>query len=532
MSAALGYLPVDQGPPRNKHAMSAARVLQDPVARTPEHEALVARSGRLTYRELDHLASLSGSALRSLGVKRGDRVAVSLPNDISIVAAFHGAMRIGAIWVGINRKLAPPEKEYILSDCTPSVFLADHQVLAQMQRLTESDKTLRLVSAGVPGSEWEELLSLADIDPFDPPDPLGPAAIAYTSGTTGLPKGAVHSQHNLMLPGAVITSQRSYGPSLRKADCFPLTILNLQVLSTLLAAQAGGTAIVMDRLDPVGIAQWIESERATVFNGAPAMLYSLAANEEVHPDSLRSLNEVWSGGSNCSALIQEMFTSKFGHFVHNTYGLTEAPAAVSIQPLHDYHGGQPNCSGRPLPHLEVEIVDNSGKLAPTGCIGEITLRAKASGPWANSYRPMLSYWNRPKETAETIRQSVLRTGDIGWMDREGYLGVQDRQSSVILRGGANIYPAEVERILDSHPQIAASCVVGVPDERLGERVVAVVQPAEGVTVDTAMLYDLCETNLARYKIPEAFIIGSLPRNSMEKIQRREVARWAAQRMEG
>ncbi len=533
-------------------------MLDAALATGPDREAVVGRSGRLTYRQLDELVTRSAGALLALGVRPGDRVAVSLPNDLALVAAFHGAMRLGAVWVGVNRQLAPPEKRYLLDDAGASVVLADPATAEQLEAAgagTAAGRRLVVARDAVaddavardavaddavggepagPG-EWSTLLAQVDVPKMAAanaaavPDPLAPAAIAYTSGTTGHPKGAVHSQHNLMLPGAVLVATRRYGPSLRKADCFPLTILNLQVLLTLLVAHAGGSAVVMDRVDPTGIAEWIEGERATVFNGAPAMLYSLAEHPEVGPEALASLDEVWSGGSPCPEGTRRRFTAKFGLHVHTTYGLTEAPSMVAILAPGDPRN---DTSGRPLPPLDVTVVGPDGRPVPTGAEGEVVVGPVADGPWAGAWRPMLGYRGNEPATAETVRHGRLHTGDLGHLDAEGYLHLRDRRSSLILRGGANVYPAEVERVIDEHPGVAASCVVGTPDDRLGERVVAMVEPATGTDVDPAALQRHCEANLARYKVPERFVTGALPRNSMGKVVRPEVRRAVEEKMTG
>ena len=499
--------------------MSAARVLDQSVSEHPDREALVARGGRLTYRQLDDLAARSARALIALGVRPGDRLAVSLPNDLDIVGAFHGAMRLGAVWVGVNRQLAAPEKVYIVKDSESRVFLGDHETVAQLGARRQDVPDVRLVEAG-PGSEWEAAVAASPGERPDPPDPLSPAGIAYTSGTTGFPKGAIHSQHNLMVPGAALVASRRYGPTLRKADCFPFTILNLHALSTLLVPQAGGTAIVMDRVDAAGIAEWCRGERPNVFNGAPAMLFSLTATEEVEPADLSSLEEVWSGGGHCPPATMEGLRSRFGRPVITTYGLTEAPSMVAILPLGDQE--HRHTSGIALPHLSLGVVGPDDQPLPPGEVGEITVGPVRSGPWADAYRPMLGYWKRDEATASVLRRGVLHTGDLGSLDEEGYLHVADRQSSLILRGGANVYPAEVERVLAEHPAVADSCVVGMADERLGERVVAMVEPRSGTEIDEAELRRHCESNLARYKVPERFLFGSLPRNSMNKVRRPEV----------
>jgi acyl-CoA synthetase (AMP-forming)/AMP-acid ligase II len=506
--------------------MSAAAALAPALSERPGAEALVGRGGRLTYSQLDELAARNVGALFAAGVRPGDRVGVSLGNDLPIVGLFHGVMRLGAIWVGINRALAPPEKAYLLRDSQASLFIGDADMIHQVRQVKDQQQVDRyLVVDFARDSEWTGLLA-TDPPPLPPPpDPLAPAAIAYTSGTTGYPKGAVHSQHNLMVPGRVLIDSRGYGPSLRKADCFALTILNLQVLSTLLVPQCGGTAIVMDRVDPVGIAEWIGGERATLWNGAPAMVYSLAASEEVGAGPLQTLAEVWSGGSHCPAGTASRFREKFGHRVYSAYGSTEVPTVVCIGP----RGADVDVAscGPALPHLKVHILDDDGRPQPAGSLGEICVGPTDDPQWASLYRPMLCYWNNPKATSQTMKDGLLHTGDVGFLDPSGYLSVTDRRQSLILRGGANVYPAEVERIINNFPGIAGSCVLGVPDERLGARVVAAVEldgEQDGDALDVEGLRSHCEANLARYKVPERFFVRRLPRNTMGKVIAPEVQR--------
>lgn len=515
----------------------AASVLNRALVERPDADAVVARSGRLRYRDLDALADRHLRALIAAGVRPGDRLAVSLINDLPLVVLFHAAMRLGAIWVGVNRALAPPEKAYLLADSGAAFFAGDEEMVEEVRTERGHHQVTRLLSVDLtPGSEWSGLLDEEPAWSPPTPDPLAPAAIAYTSGTTGYPKGAVHSQHNLMVPGMMVNRARHFGPELRKADCFPLTILNLQILSTLLVAQCGGTAIVMDRVDPVGIAEWIDRERATMWNGAPAMLYGLASNDDVPATSLRTLREVWSGGSFCPQATKDRFQEKFGLPVSSTYGLTEVPTLATIVPLGVEV--EATASGLPLPHLAVHIVGDDGEPAPSGGSGEICLGPTDDPELASLYRFMLGYWHNPEASARTVRGDLLHTGDVGFLDADGYLHVQDRHESLILRGGANVYPAEVERVINDFPGIAASCVVGVPDDRLGARVAAVIElegtaPAgeayEGDApddhrIDIEALRAHCRANLARYKVPEAFVVRSLPRNAMGKVSLADVRR--------
>ena len=480
----------------------------------------MSRSGRWTYRELDRAADRAAHALHGLGIRPGDRVAASLPNDADIVVAFHGAMRVGAIWVGVNLPLAPPEKHFILEDAEVSVLLADDDVVAQVGAAG--------AWTAVSLSAWRDLVAEAADTPWPiAVDPFAPAAIAYTSGTTGFPKGAVHSQYNLMLAAEVTVSSRRYGPDLRKGDCLPLTILNMLVLTTLVVAHAGGCCVIMDRIDAEGVAEWVERERVTTWNGPPALLHSLVTNDSVRPAQMATLDEVWTGGADCPEALREGFRAKFDLPVIATYGLTEAPTLVSIDGRDGSH--RTGASGHLLPHLEVRVIGTDGAAVARGETGEVTIGAAGSGPWAGQYRTMLGYWQRPEATAAALVDGVLHTGDIGSVDADGYLSIRDRKSLVIIRGGANVYPAEVERVMQEVGGVAASAVVGIADERLGERVVAIVERTPGRDVDVAALREHCAANLARYKIPERFVVvDALPRNPMGKISRRDLGPLAAE----
>jgi long-chain acyl-CoA synthetase len=323
----------------------------------------------------------------------------------------------------------------------------------------------------------------------------------------------------------VLVETRGYDHTLRKGDCFPFTILNMAVLTTLLVSQATGTSIVMDRIDAEGVAEWIRRERVTTWNGPPALLHSLASMDTIDPTDLASLEEVWTGGADCPEAIRAAFEEKFGLPVLATYGLTEAPTVVSIDPPHGPH--VPGASGIVLPHLAVTILDDNGSAVAEGDTGEVCV-----GPVAGDdrYRLMRGYWNRPADSDAVLAGGVLHTGDLGFLDDEGYLHLRDRKSLVIIRGGANVYPAEVERVLQEIDGVAASAVIGVPDERLGERVVALVEPLAGCALDPEEIRKHCAAQLAKYKVPErVVVVGSLPRNAMGKVSRTELTEFSEDR---
>ena len=483
-------------------------ILDRPLRECPDRVALVTSSGETTYEQLDSLAWRSAAALRQLGVAPGDRIAVSLPNDLDVVVAFHAAMRIGAVWVGINRALADPEKAYMADDAGAILYLTSD---APPTSLGDATRVLGL-------DEWRSAVESAR--PDDPgrtlasrPDPLSPAAIAYTSGTTGFPKGAVHCQAALVMPGAATVARRGWGRELRKGDSLPLTILNMLCLTTLLTAQARGTAVIMERADTSSVVEYIRQQRVTVWNGPPAQLHTLLHDPSVSPEDLSTLDEVWVGGGDCPDALRAGFEERFGVRVSRTYGLTEAPALVSLD---DLEGPLPSgTSGRPLDHIRIH----------TGDDGELVLSPTRTGPWAGTYRPFLGYWNQPEATKPVLQGAELHTGDLGLLKEDGHLRVLGRRSQLIIRGGANVYPAEVERVLAEAPGVNACAVTGIPDERLGERVGAVIEPTPGSQPDAGAIIAHCRVALAGYKVPERIVfVEKLPRNQMGKVPRDAVQR--------
>jgi len=506
---------------------SVGNVLERALERDPAHEALVCADARLTYEQLDQAVERAASALAATGVKEDDVVAVSLPNASDVVITFHAVARLGAIWLGVNRNLAAPEKHFILEDAKARLLLASPDVADGLADAHHGNSMPPIIAAGDDAGSWRDIVE-SSVGGYKRPrrQPTDPVGIAYTSGTTGRPKGVVHSHANVLLPGAMLVTARQFGPDLRKGDCAALTILNMQVTSTLLVAQAGGTQIVMDRVDPLGVATWVRDEAVNSWFGVPTILQGLANAEDVAVEDLRSLTDTWTGGTYLPDPVRQAFEARFGCRVSATYGLTEAPTIVTIEGRGEAR--IPGSSGEPLPHLVVEIRDGM-KVLPIGQTGEVTVRAQDDGPWAQLYRPMIGYFGNPESTAETVREGVLYTGDIGYLDHLGRLFIRDRRNALILRGGANVYPAEVERVLLEAAGVRGVAVVGIPDERLGERVAAAVEAEEGRTLDIDALSSHCSSQLARYKVPEYWKLGTLPRSAMGKVVRNQIEAWFTER---
>lgn len=509
--------PRDPGGPR-----TITGLLDVVIAEEPDREILVGRHGRYAALGLEKASNRAANALWTLGVRPTDRVAASMPNDESIVVAFLAAMKVGAIWLGINRPLAAPEKAYMLRDSQTSVFLGDPDAVAQVDqhRAELGDlKEVVVVDPGGSADEWGSMLgSAASVRPELETDPYAPAAIAYTSGTTGFPKGAVHTQHNLMLPGKVAAHQGNRPPGGVLGVALPLTILNLMILGPLIAYQNRMRLVAMDRIDAVGMAEWIHAEQITTFSAVPAMVHDLLTHPEVTDEMLSSLDAIGVGGADMPDAFRRLYQERFHRRVGTGYGLTEAPTAVTSEDLEAPE--LPNSCGRPLPQVSIQILGPSDEELGPGKVGEVCIGPASEGPFADTYRPMLGYWNRPEESRAALRGGLLHTGDMGMLDEDDNLYIKDRKNDLIIRGGSNVYPAEVERVLHEDPRVAACAVVGRPDDRLGERVVALVQPVDGESPDPEELREVCRTQLARYKVPDMIIfVEGFERTPMGKIRK-------------
>ena len=506
-------------PPLPGPSQTVADVLTAGLAGDPSKDALVGAGTRLSYEALDAEVDRAAQAWSRL-VPPGERGAVSLPNHPDLVVAFLGAMRAGVVWVGVNRALAPPEKSFILDDADASVFVTDDlvDVSASLGR--------KNVPKAVSVEEWRDRVAAAPARPVGiEVDPTTAAAIAYTGGTTGFPKGVVHSQRNLVSLGAVNAATGFYSTSARHGVCLPLTTLNLLVLSPLLAFAMGAACVVLDGTDPETICKAVREERVGTLAVVPTILHRLLAEAPVEgpAEALPSLDRLSVGGAALPFGLRKEAEQRLGIAPVCGYGLTEAPSLVAAERLDG--PAVEGATGTAVPHVALAIVDDEGRPLPPGEEGEIVVGPHADGPWSGTYTPMLGYWRRPEATADVMRAGVLRTGDVGHLDGAGNLFVTDRKTEVILRGGANVYPAEVERVLGAHPAVAACAVVGEPDVRLGERVVALVELRPGATAEPEELREHCRSGLALYKVPEDVrLVARLPRTAMGKVARSSLRR--------
>ena len=508
---------IERQPPRPYPLGPAtlAAVLDGPLERFPTRIALIDHERQWTFAELDRSVDQAAVALTSLGVGPGDRVAWSLPNCAEVPIGFLATQRLAAIWLGINNNLAPPEKSHLLNDSDATLWITDSEA-------TAASVNAPFGTTVISASEYDDAVSKADPASAPRPviDPHAPAAIAYTSGTTGAPKGAVHSQHNLLWPGLITLGTHPPKPTDRQGTPLAHTILNMLILGVVSAWTRGTTGVVLHRGDPEGFCAEVARHRLTRTTLVPAQLHDLVHHVGVDPNDLASLESILVGGAATPANTRRAFVEKFNIRALMGYGLSEAPTGIVREtidePIDD------SATGYALDLLEVVIVDDRGQELPAPQQGEICLRPARVGPWADCWTPTLGYWRRPDATRELLRGNILHTGDIGALDGNGRLTVSGRRSDLILRGGANVSPTEIEKVLLDHPDVADAAVYGIADERLGERVAAAIVTSK-LQPDLDELRGYLTKRLARYKVPDQIrVLDRLPRNSMGKVQKSEL----------
>jgi long-chain acyl-CoA synthetase len=492
--------------------------LQTAVDRCPDALALAGDDWTLTFAQLDHETNKACHLLAVEGIRRGSTVAASSVNCADIVVAFLAVMRLGARWVGLNRALSDHQRHNLIRHSGARLMLAD--VPLESPRASSARDLRTILMSGTDGDEWRDRLAAASTRRRAPTevDPLAPAAISYTSGTSGSPKGVVHSQHNISLPGRFLATTPDFGPSAVGGVCLALTILNVIAVSVLPSIASRRPCVILPRPEPLLIADAVERHRITSMSMPPPTLFDLAHRPDIPPAALRTLVHPRTGGAELPEEVRNAFTERFGQPIAATYGLTEAPTIVALERRGSPH--VPGSSGEVLPYLEVRIVDDDGREVSPGETGEICVGPAQSGPWGGCYRPMLGYWRRPVASREALADGFLHTGDLGRL-KGGLLFPKDRKGNLILRGGASVYPAHVERVIRSLTGVADCVVVGLPDPRLGERVAVAIEVTSGTVLAVDAVLDHCRQRLARDETPEFVVfVDTLPRNTMNKVVRR------------
>jgi fatty-acyl-CoA synthase len=491
----------------------------------PERDFAIQGSRRISYAEALRLANRVAQALVADGLAAGDRVAVLSKNSIEQAVLYYACAKAGVAPVPLNYRLAPPEWKYILNDSGARVLIAQDALALALEPVRgELTDVKRYVAIGADVAGWESwdafLGDHSDRAPERDVDPDSDLYQMYTSGTTGRPKGAVRTHRAVMAQLHQASLAMSPQPGDRALIVAPLYHAAAAV-TTFVTVQAGGTLLIQEEFVPADVVRALSEEGVAVAMLVPAMIqFCLVAVPDAKSRSYDALRLVIYGASPIAEQTLRTAIDVFGCDFIQGYGMTETTAAATYLFPDDHRralAGEPHlllAAGRPLLGTEVRIVDDAGTPLPIGEIGEIAVR----GP-----QLMRCYRNLPEATAEALRDGWMHTGDAGVLDAEGYLFVQDRTKDMIVSGGENVYPREVEDVLYQHPAVAEAAVIGVPDPKWGEAVKAVVVLKPGETVTAEVLVEFGKERLAGFKCPRSIdFIDELPRNPSGKVLKREL----------
>ncbi len=475
---------------------------------------------RFTYAEWNARSNRIANTLTSLGVRAGDRVALLLMNSVEYGESFFGVAKLGAVVVPLNWRLVPDELSFILKDAGATTLIYGHEfddaVVDLQGRGDDGTHVTRWLRAGGEGGDRPDWA-------LDYDDHLGRASaeepeiggaedddlyIMYTSGTTGLPKGVIHT-HNTATWG-VLTIGATAEMRYRDRYLLSLPLFHVGALTPLTGNVVRGvTNVVMRAFDPVRAWKIIADEKVTVALKVPAMLNFMLQVPNRDDFDFSTLRWIMSGAAPVPPPLIEAY-AKLGIEVHQVYGLTEScgPACL-ISPEEAL--ARVGSTGKAFFHTDVRVVDGEGKDVEPGGSGEVLVRGK---------HIMKGYWNRPDATAETIRDGWLHTGDLATMDKDGFVFIQDRIKDMIISGGENVYPAEIEAVISGHDGVADVGVIGQPSTRWGESPAAIVVRADAALTEQDVL-DYCQGKLARFKQPRrCYFVDEIPRNPSGKILKR------------
>jgi long-chain acyl-CoA synthetase len=490
------------------------------AARYADRIAVEVDGARRSYRELDAAAGRCAAGLHALGVRPGDRVTVFLENRSEWLAAYHGALRLGAVVNPVNSMLTAEEIAFIVGDAASTVVVTNPTAaVGLLDRSSDLPALRRVVSVDDPPAgalAFDELMTATGAAP---PTPVvqdnDPCSISYTSGTTGHPKGAVQPQRALRAQWGFVATLHA-----RRAEDVSVTAVPLaHVYGNVVVhgmMSAGGRAVFNARFDPKGMLAQLEAERATVFDGVPTMYALMLAEPSIEHTDLDSLRLCVVGGQVMPAATAEAWLTRARRSRWaEVWGMTELSGLVTTHPFDLPRA--PGSVGISAPGIEVRVADleDPDRPVPDGTDGELQARGAVV---------MLEYLNRPDATAETILPSgFLRTGDVGYRDANGNIFLVDRLKDMLITGGFNVYPAEIERVLAKHPAVAMVGVAGKPDDVKGELACAFVVLRPGAAATEEELIGFCRESLAAYKVPRLVrFVADLPRTSTGKILRREL----------
>ncbi|MBA2257239.1 MAG: long-chain fatty acid--CoA ligase [Thermoleophilaceae bacterium] len=487
-----------------------ATFLTETASRHGDRTAMKLDDVEVPYSGLDAASARVAGLLAERGVGPGDRVGLMLPNVPYFPMTYYGILRLGGVVVPMNPLLKGREVAFFLENPEAKVLFAWHDFAEAAEAgAQQTGADLILVKPG----EIEQLV--ADADPRDEVverDGDDTAVILYTSGTTGKPKGAELTHANLGMNVKVASSLFEYSEDDVILGCLPLFHSFGQTCALNCAVRVGASLTMLPRFEPAKALEIVQRDKVTVFLGVPTM-YSAMLNCERREDyDVSSLKLCGSGGAAMPGEVQRGFEEAFGAKVLEGYGLSETSPVASFN--HPDRERKTGSIGTPIEGVEMKAVDEDGNEVAQGEVGEIVIKG---------HNVMKGYWNQPDATKESIKHGWFYTGDMGKVDEDGYFFIVDRKKELIIRGGYNVYPREIEEVLYEHPAVAEAAVVGVPHDDLGEEVGAAVVLKPGEELDADAVREFVKENVAAYKYPRRiWFCDELPKGPTGKILKREI----------
>ncbi len=490
--------------------MNLATILSESVKRDSDHTAVKLDDAELSYGALDEASARVAGVLQDRGIEPGDRVGIMLPNIPYFPVCYYGVLRAGGVVVPMNVLLKGREVKFYLEDSGAKLLFAFNAFEEAAKKGAEgAGAECILVEPG----EFEKLLgdteSRSDVVDRDDGDT---AVILYTSGTTGTPKGAELTHANLLRNCEVSRDMFDLGSEVVMLGALPLFHAFGQSCAMNATIIAGGTLTLVPRFEPDKALEIIQRDGVNVFEGVPTMYGALLHQDDRESYDTSSLELCVSGGAAMPVEVLRGFEEAFDCKVLEGYGLSEtSPAASFNQPDRER---KPGSIGTPIDGVEMKVVDEDGNEVPQGEVGEIVVRG---------HNVMKGYWNRSDATGEVLRDGWFHSGDMAKVDEDGYFFIVDRKKDMIIRGGYNVYPREIEEVLYEHPAVREAAVIGVKDDRLGEEVGAAVVLKEGDDVSAEDLQQYVKGEVAAYKYPRRiWFVDDLPKGPTGKILKREI----------
>jgi len=494
-------------------------MLDSTVKAYPQKEAIVFDDSRITYEEFNRNVNRLANGLKKIGIGKGDLVMVHLINGPEIVTTHYAIIKLGATVVPLNVMYVAHEIRYVGGDTGAKAIIVDENLLYIIQSI-RSDlpalKALIVVGDNVPEGaiSFQELITESSSNPITYEAGFDDiVSIIYTSGTTGRPKGATQTHRSILANVSSFCNFNKLSHGDRLLCALPLFnnfAINVVMMSCF---YTGATLIIVDRFEAEKVLQNIGKHKATYFAGTPTMfVYLLQAYDPTrhHVETLRVVN---SGGAHCSAKVIENFEKTFNVVFLDGYGQTEGCGFTTLNPIVGVR--KKDSVGTPLANMWIKIVDDNDMELPTRKVGEIAEKGEVFS--------IHGYWKRPEINAEVYKGGWFHSGDLGYVDEDGYLYVVDRKQDLIITGGANIYPVEVEEVLYTHPAVALAAVIGIPDEVKGELAKAYIVLKKGTTATEQEIIDYVRDRIAKYKAPKMVeFVDSLPQGPTGKILKKEL----------